>query len=63
MERQSFELVMLRRPAEQDPSVKAGRLAVDVMEYWCPVGSMARPGCGFTIPDGGFRRSLGMRLP
>jgi uncharacterized protein YciI len=40
-----------RRLAEQDPSVRAGRLAVDVMEYWCPVGSMARPGRRFTIPD------------
>jgi uncharacterized protein YciI len=33
-----------RRLAEQDPSVKAGRLAVDVMQWLCPTGTMIRPG-------------------
>ena len=33
-----------RRLAEQDPAVSAGRLAVDVMTWWCPAGSMVLPG-------------------
>ena len=33
-----------RRLAEQDPAVEAGRLAVDVMLWWCPAGSMTRSG-------------------
>jgi uncharacterized protein YciI len=40
-----------RRFAEQDPSVQAGRLAVDVMEWLCPVGTMAQPGRLITLPD------------
>ena len=41
----------VRRLAEQDPSVKAGRLVVDVMQWLCPTGTMARPGTPFTFPD------------
>lgn len=33
-----------QRLAEQDPSVRAGRLAVDVMRWYCPAGTMVRPG-------------------
>ena len=33
-----------RRLAEDDPAVRAGRLAVDVMTWWCPAGTMIRPG-------------------
>ena len=33
-----------RRLAEADPAVRAGRLAVDVMTWWCPAGTMAQPG-------------------
>ncbi len=33
-----------RRLAEADPAVRAGRLAVDVMRWLCPAGTMARPG-------------------
>ncbi len=33
-----------RRLAEQDPAVRAGRLAVDVMLWWCPPGPMTRAG-------------------
>jgi hypothetical protein len=40
-----------RRLASQDPSVIAGRLAVDVMEWYCPVGTMAMPGRLIDIPD------------
>jgi uncharacterized protein YciI len=38
-----------RALAEQDPSVKAGRLVVDVMTWLCPPGTMARPGTLVTI--------------
>ena len=40
-----------RQLAEQDPSVRAGRLAVDVMTWLCPPGTMARPGTLITIPE------------
>ena len=33
-----------RRLAEQDPAVLAGRLSVDVMTWWCPAGTMRKPG-------------------
>ncbi len=33
-----------REIAEQDPSVRAGRLVVDVMEWLCPAGTMILPG-------------------
>ena len=32
-----------RRLAARDPAVRAGRLAVDVMRWQCPAGTMARP--------------------
>ena len=40
-----------RRIAEQDPAVQAGRLAVDVMTWWCPPGTMTKPGRAITVPD------------
>jgi uncharacterized protein YciI len=40
-----------RRLAEQDPSVVAGRLVVDVMTWWTAPGSLSRPGQPFTLPD------------
>jgi uncharacterized protein YciI len=39
-----------RRIAEQDPSVRAGRLVVDVMSWLCPAGTMVRPGQPITLP-------------
>lgn len=33
-----------RRLAEEDPSVRAGRLAVDVMRWYCPAGTMVQSG-------------------
>jgi uncharacterized protein len=30
--------------AEQDPWVKAGGLAIDVVTWWCPAGTMIEPG-------------------
>jgi uncharacterized protein YciI len=40
-----------RELAEQDPAVRAGQLEVDVMTWWCPAGTMIRPGRAFTVPD------------
>ena len=40
-----------RRLAEQDPSVVAGRLVVEVMEWWTAPGSLRLPGRPFTLPD------------
>jgi uncharacterized protein YciI len=40
-----------RRLAEEDPSVIAGRLVVEVMSWWCPPGSLRLPGQPFTLPD------------
>jgi uncharacterized protein YciI len=37
-------LAEARRLAEADPAVRAGRLAVDVMTWYCPAGTMRRPG-------------------
>ena len=33
-----------RELAEADPSVRAGRLAVEIMTWYCPPGTMRRPG-------------------
>jgi uncharacterized protein len=33
-----------RRLAEADPAVKAGRLVIDVMTWYCPAGTMRQPG-------------------
>jgi hypothetical protein len=35
------------RQAEQDPSVKAVRLAVETMQWLCPSGTMMQPGTPF----------------
>jgi uncharacterized protein YciI len=40
-----------RRLAEQDPAVQAGRLAVDVMTWWCPAGTMVRAAYPVTIRE------------
>jgi uncharacterized protein YciI len=40
-----------RRLAEADPAVRAGRLAVEVMTWWCPAGSLSRPGKPVTVQD------------
>ena len=40
-----------RRTAEQDPAVVAGRLAVEAMQWWCPRGTMTRPGRAISLPD------------
>ncbi len=38
-----------REIAEQDPAVVAGRLAIEVMTWWCPPGTMTQPGAPLTI--------------
>jgi uncharacterized protein YciI len=35
----------------EDPAVKAGRLAVEVMTWWCPPGSLTLAGTPITIPE------------
>jgi uncharacterized protein YciI len=40
-----------RALAEQDPAVLAGRLAIEVMTWWCPQGTMSRPGRPVAAPD------------
>jgi uncharacterized protein len=39
-----------RELAEADPAVLAGRLTVDVMSWYCPPGTMSRPGKAVTLP-------------
>jgi hypothetical protein len=38
-----------RQIAQQDPLVLAGRLEIEAMIWWCPAGTMARPGRPFTL--------------
>ena len=39
-----------RELAEADPAVLAGRLAVDLMTWYCPPGTMSLPGKAVTLP-------------
>ena len=38
-----------RQLAEDDPSVRAGRLAVEIMTWYCPPGTMSQPGRRVTL--------------
>ena len=38
-----------RQLAEDDPAVRAGRLAVDIMTWYCPPGTMSQPGRSVTL--------------
>jgi uncharacterized protein len=38
-----------RQLAEADPAVQAGRLTVDIMTWYCPPGTMSRPGRQVTL--------------
>jgi uncharacterized protein YciI len=40
-----------RQLAEQDPAVRAGRLSVQAMVWWCPSGTMVRPGRRVNLAD------------
>jgi len=64
MDLEAFELVLLRaltfyrtgsmeqasQLAEAGPAVRAGRLAVEIMTWYCPPGTMTRPGRPVTLP-------------
>jgi uncharacterized protein len=39
-----------RELAEEDPAVRAGRLAVEIMTWYCPPGTMSHPGRPVTLP-------------
>jgi uncharacterized protein len=43
-------LDLARELAEADPAVLAGRLAVEIMTWYCPPGTMSRPGRAVTLP-------------
>jgi len=36
--------------AEGGPAMRAGRLAVEIMTWYCPPGTMSRPGRAVTLP-------------
>ena len=38
-----------RELAKSDPAVRAGRLAVDIMTWYCPPGTMSQPGRQVTL--------------
>jgi hypothetical protein len=40
-----------RELANTDPAVRAGRLEVEAMTWWCPAGTMIRPGEPVTVED------------
>jgi uncharacterized protein YciI len=40
-----------RQLAVADPAVRAGRLAVEIMTWYCPPGTMTRPGRSGTLPQ------------
>ena len=44
------ELERSRQLAEADPAVRAGRLAVEIMTWYCPPGTMSRPGRAVSLP-------------
>jgi len=39
-----------RQLAEDDPAVRAGRLAVEIMTWYCAPGTMILPGRSVTLP-------------
>jgi hypothetical protein len=42
-------LAEARKLAEADPAVQAGRLAVEIMTWYCPPGTMTKPGQPITL--------------
>ena len=42
-------LEQARQLAEADPAVQAGRLAVEIMTWYCPPGTMSKPGRAVTL--------------
>jgi uncharacterized protein YciI len=49
------DLAEAARLSDGDPSVQAGRLAYDVMEWWVATGTLAFPGAAGAVGD---RRSM-----
>jgi uncharacterized protein YciI len=43
-------LAQSRQLAEADPAVRAGRLTVEIMIWYCPPGTMSRPGRAVSLP-------------
>jgi uncharacterized protein YciI len=39
-----------RQLADANPAVRAGRLTVEIMTWYCPPGTMSRPGRAVTLP-------------
>ena len=39
-----------RQLAEADPAVRAGRLTVEIMTWYCPPGTMSQPSRAVTLP-------------
>jgi uncharacterized protein len=42
-------LVQARQLAEADPAVRAGRLAIEIMTWYCAPGTMSKPGRAVTL--------------
>ena len=42
-------LEQARQLAEADPAVRAGRLAIEIMTWYCPPGTMSKPGRAVTL--------------
>jgi uncharacterized protein YciI len=47
----SGSLEEARALAERDPAVLAGRLAIEVMTWWCPAWTMVRAGRSVSTPE------------
>jgi uncharacterized protein YciI len=43
-------LARARQLADADPAVRAGRLTVEVMTWYCPPGTMSQPGRTVSLP-------------
>jgi uncharacterized protein len=43
-------LARARQLAEADPAVRAGRLAVEIMTWYCPPSTMSQPGRTVSLP-------------
>ena len=43
-------LAKARQLAEADPAVRAGRLVAEIMTWYCPPGTMHRPGRAVSLP-------------